>query len=185
MRYADPDPGGQNWHTKIEKSFEFSCFFPTEHFFEVIFCHQSPGPGTGSQSASGFAFRSASCDVYFSTFKEPRNWFQEIDTPSICSLAGRYDSHTSTRFPSYHRLNENECARDFDQQQWSQGPLKLCRQLLSQEVVLKSVAELGLYGIYCIFSLLITCFLMGLFFSSSKACGPGAVEQDKEWGGDD
>ncbi len=32
-----PDPGGQNWHTKIENSFEFSCFFPTEHFFEVIF----------------------------------------------------------------------------------------------------------------------------------------------------
>jgi hypothetical protein len=33
----------------------------------------------------------------FKTFKEPRNHFQEIDSASLCSLAGLYDNSISTR----------------------------------------------------------------------------------------
>jgi hypothetical protein len=36
-------------------------------------------------------------------FKEPKNRFQGINTASPCSLAGRYDDPTPTRF--LHRLD--------------------------------------------------------------------------------
>jgi hypothetical protein len=35
------------------------------------------------------------------TFQEPRNRFQEIDSASLSSLAGRYDNPIPTRFPGY------------------------------------------------------------------------------------
>ncbi len=35
---------------------------------------------------------------YFQTFKEPRNWFQGVDSASLCSLAVRYDNPITTRF---------------------------------------------------------------------------------------
>jgi hypothetical protein len=34
----------------------------------------------------------------FLNFKEPGNWFQGIDSASLCSLAGRYDKPIPTRF---------------------------------------------------------------------------------------
>ncbi len=34
----------------------------------------------------------------FWTFKEPRNWFQKINSASLCSLACRYDNPIPTRF---------------------------------------------------------------------------------------
>jgi hypothetical protein len=34
----------------------------------------------------------------FIAFKEPKNWFQEINYASLCSLAGRYDNSIPTRF---------------------------------------------------------------------------------------
>jgi hypothetical protein len=34
----------------------------------------------------------------FSTFKEPKNRFQETNSAKLCSLAGRYDNPIPTRF---------------------------------------------------------------------------------------
>ncbi len=36
--------------------------------------------------------------MYFLTFNEPKNRFQGIDSPSQCSLAGRYNNHIPTQF---------------------------------------------------------------------------------------
>ncbi len=47
---------------------------------------------------------------YFLTFMEPRNWFQGMNSASLCSLAGRYDNTIPSRFlsvPSPHRLFKN------------------------------------------------------------------------------
>ncbi len=39
-------------------------------------------------------------ETVFLNFEEPRNRFQGIDSPSQCSLAGRYDNPLPTRFLS-------------------------------------------------------------------------------------
>ncbi len=41
---------------------------------------------------------------YFLTFKVPRNLFHGIESASLCSLAGRYDNPTPTRFLWYRDI---------------------------------------------------------------------------------
>jgi hypothetical protein len=47
-------------------------------------------------------------ELVFLNFYEPRNRFQEIDSASLCSLAGRYDNPIPTRFLGPHRLFQKE-----------------------------------------------------------------------------
>ncbi len=109
---------------------------------------------------------------------------------TVCSLAGRYDSPTSTRFPSYHRLNENECGSGF----WSTTMVTRASETVQTTFIpgsgVKVSCRIGVIWYLLLIFTLITCFLIRLFFSSSKACGTEQWNKTKnarstECGGDD
>ncbi len=79
------------WHGPATASYPVVHLRPASHIL-----HFAIGLKTQSIFPPGLRVQSP----YFSTFVEPRNRFQGMNSASLCSLAGRYDNPIPTRFPA-------------------------------------------------------------------------------------
>jgi hypothetical protein len=84
-------------HRNVKMLRDIQCLFNPEHGkgeFYVVFTVQYFLFLVYSSSFPTIHLK----ELEFLTFKETRNRFQGINSASLCSLAGRYDNLTPTRF---------------------------------------------------------------------------------------